>query len=821
MWTSRAISPNRSPWNSCRSDKIGRLFYGTLTVSSYARWVTQNFAGLPSLPLRLSALQIVGLKDPDEGDWARLRALQYRELHRRSGLRVIAHMLAAAVAISVLLRDNGTIVVASWLLAVIVAILNVLRVERSLTDIDSRIMTRSEFRGHGRAVVLLALVWTLPMLGFPRIADEGEHHAMWTVIAMLAAGSAATMSQAPLTTLAWAVVGGVGTAISFALRGEFLFAGCSFAFGGILSFGAIGSARTFLTARIAEAGVAEKNEVVSLLLREFEENEADWLWQVDQHGLIKGASPRFAYALGMEPAQLEGRRLVKVFAGTKWKAGDFPPALHELADRLKQRESFSNLVVQVELESGRRWWELSGTPTFDENGHYTGFRGVGSDVTVQRESSEKIAWLARYDTLTGLPNRLMLTEGLAEALRFSTQWKSRCAFLMIDLDRFKSVNDSLGHHVGDKLLAQVAQRLQGVIGPNQQVGRLGGDEFAVVIRDASRSDEVDGAAKAIIAAVSKPYSVDDHTLYVGASVGSALGPRDGNTVEALMRNADLALYRAKDEGGGVHCRFQPTLHSHAQEKLKLEASLRGAMKNAELELAFQPVVDAHTERIVSFEALLRWNSREHGFVSPAKFIPLAEDTRLIVPIGEWVLREACRQAVTWPEDVKVGINVSGEQLLEPGFSQSVVRALADSGLQPQRLEVEVTESIFLRDARTARQALEEILALGCSVALDDFGTGYSSLGYLRTLRFSTIKVDRSFVQGAAQGNKESLAIINAVVAMAQSLEMTTTAEGVEDEEQANLIRSLGCTKIQGYHFGRPMPALEARSLMVKRRNAAA
>jgi diguanylate cyclase (GGDEF)-like protein/PAS domain S-box-containing protein len=783
--------------------------------------VTQNYTGLPSLPLRLSAQQIVGVKDPDEGEWSRLRALQYRELHRFSGLRIGAHMLAAAMAVTVLLNDNGPLIVAAWVLAVFLAMYNVIKVERSLTDIDSRIMTRLEFRRHGISVALLVLAWIMPMLGFPTIVDEGGHHAFWTIIAMLAAGSAATMSQAPLISLIWAGFCGVGTAISFVLRGEFLFGFASMAFGGVLTHGAISNARTFLTARIAEVGVAEKDEVVSLLLREFEENEADWLWQVDSQGLIKGASPRFAYALGMEPSQLESRRLVQVFAGTQWLAGDFPPSLHELADRLKQRESFSNLVVQVELDSGRRWWELSGTPSFDENGRYTGFRGVGSDVTVQRESSEKIAWLARYDTLTGLPNRLMLTEGLGDALRFAAQWKSRCAFLMIDLDRFKSVNDSLGHHVGDKLLAQVAQRLQSVVGSNVQVGRLGGDEFAVVIREAERAADVDSLAKSIIDAVSKPYSVDHHTLYIGASIGSAYGPRDGNSVEALMRNADLALYRAKDEGGGVHCRFQPTLHSHAQERLKLEASLRGAIAEAELELAFQPVVNSHSERIVSFEALLRWNSKEHGYVSPAKFIPLAEDTRLIVPIGEWVLREACRNAMTWPDDVKVAVNVSGEQLLEPAFSQTVVRALADTGLPPHRLEVEVTESIFLRDARTARQTLEEILALGCSIALDDFGTGYSSLGYLRTLRFSTIKVDRSFVQGAAQGNKESLAIINAVVAMAQSLEMTTTAEGVEDEAQASLIRNLGCTKIQGYYFGRPMPALEARSLVVRRRNAVA
>jgi len=254
------------------------------------------------------------------------------------------------------------------------------------------------------------------------------------------------------------------------------------------------------------------------------------------------------------------------------------------------------------------------------------------------------------------------------------------------------------------------------------------------------------------------------------------------------------------------------LHASAEERRQLEAALRKALGRDEMVLQYQPVVDAHSENVVGFEALVRWNSAEHGFVSPGKFIPLAEDTRLIVPIGQWVMRKACEEARNWPEHIKINVNVSPEQLLEPGFHDEVVQALAATGLRPERLEIEVTESIFLRDATVARNALEQVMALGCSVALDDFGTGYSSLGYLRKLKFSTIKVDRTFVQGAAQGSAESLAIINAVVAMAKSLKMTTTAEGVETGPEAELIRKLGCDKIQGFYFGRPMGAKDARSL---------
>ena len=759
-----------------------------------------------ALPIRA----VLGLNDPAREEWVRLRGMQYPQLAFGNVYRLIAQVIAAGLVTFIYRETINPVAQIIWALALGLSLAFNVQVNTSLADADRRPMSIAEFRKHSISVVAIGLVWGVAFMGFGLLGTLDQLLVMWGIVSALIAGSALIIAAAPLATIAFAVVTGAAAAVCFALTGQYVMVlVCLMSICAVTS-GSIGSARTFLEARIAEAGILEKDEVVSLLLREFEESQADWLWETDTARRVRTVSPRFSFALGKTTAEINGQSFMQLISGETWETGQFDPSLHDLAERLKRRESFANLLVKVSLGRTQRWWELSGTPMLDEKGVHLGFRGVGSDVTEKRESSEKIAYLARYDTLTGLPNRLMLNEGLGDALRYAEQWRARCAFLMIDLDRFKAVNDSLGHLIGDQLLAQVSLRLKEVISENEQVGRLGGDEFAIVIRDASETGYVDKVARKVIDHLSRPYEIAHHTLYVGASVGYAIGPRDGATVEDLMRNSDLALYRAKDEGGGEHFKYEPSLHALAEERRRLEFSLRHAIERNELILNFQPVVDAFQENVISFEALLRWHSEEHGFVSPAKFIPLAEDTRLIVPIGEWVLEQACFEAINWPQHIRIAVNVSGEQLIEPGFASTVVRALTKSGLAAQRLEIEVTESIFLRDADLARAALEEIMALGCSVALDDFGTGYSSLGYLRKLRFSTIKVDRSFVQGAAKHHPESLAIIRAVVAMADSLEMSTTAEGVETAEEAEMIRQLGCKKIQGYYFGRPMSAADAR-----------
>lgn len=767
----------------------------------------------PALPSRLPALAVLGLIDPAEGDWGRLRSLQFAGLARLTRARVLAHALAALLAVRIMRASVPAIWLGLWCVALAAAMLAALSLDRRLHPADSRRLSPRDIRKQALGAALVALVWAVPSTLFGAWIDSVHRSVLWSIMAMLIAAMGFAFAAVPLGAQVFGAVLGLAGVASFLAHGEFTPAAVAACLVGFVAIGGFAAARTFLEGKLAEASLADKNEVVSMLLREFEEGEADWLWQIDATRRVRSVSPRFAFALGEDAEDVEGKPLIQLIAGESWETGFFHASLHDLAERLKRRESFADLIVRVSLKGHLRWWEISASPRFDDKGTFVGFRGVGSDVTEQRESEEQIAYLARYDTLTGLPNRLHLTEALDEAMRRADQFRARCAFLMIDLDRFKAVNDTLGHQIGDRLLERVADRLRSLLGDAGLCGRLGGDEFAIVLSHAVDGERVHAVAQRVIAGLSQPYAVDHHTLYIGASVGSAIGPRDGGTVETLMRNADLALYRAKDEGGGLHCQYEPSLHADAEERRQLEVALRHALERNEFTLLYQPVVDARSGRVISFEALARWHSADHGSVSPGRFIPLAEDTRLIVPIGAWVLRTACAEAASWPEPIKVAINVSGEQLLDAAFADTVVQALAQSGLPPHRLEVEVTESVFLRDGTVAQETLQRIISLGCGVALDDFGTGYSSLGYLRSIRFSTIKIDRSFVQGAARFNPESLAIVRAVVAMADSLEMATTAEGVETEEELAMVRQLGYRKIQGFLFGHPMPADHARKLI--------
>jgi diguanylate cyclase (GGDEF)-like protein len=430
------------------------------------------------------------------------------------------------------------------------------------------------------------------------------------------------------------------------------------------------------------------------------------------------------------------------------------------------------------------------------------------DVTERRQAEAKIMHMARHDALTNLPNRLLFRDKMEQALAYGNE----LAVLFLDLDRFKSVNDSLGHSVGDALLVAATERLQRVVRGVDTVARLGGDEFAIVQTGARPTDATE-LANHIIEALSEPFVVLGHQVNIGTSIGIAMAPTDGREPDQLLRNADMALYRAKAEGRGNYHFFQPEMDSQMQERRRLELDLHKAMLADQFELYYQPLIDIASNEVSGFEALVRWNHPERGIIGPDQFIPVAEDIGLIATLGDWVLKQACRDAAQWPGKLKVAVNLSAAQFRNPMLSLSVVTALAHSGLAATRLELEITETVLLQDDQTVLNALHEIRQLGVRICMDDFGTGYSSLSYLRSFPFDKIKIDRSFIKELGKEENDCLAIIRAVTKLGASLGMITTAEGVETKEQLDILRAEGCTQAQGYLFSRPKPVAEIPSLL--------
>ena len=436
------------------------------------------------------------------------------------------------------------------------------------------------------------------------------------------------------------------------------------------------------------------------------------------------------------------------------------------------------------------------------------------DITERRKAEARIAYMAHHDGLTNLPNRELYQERLKQALESGEGGNKRVAVLCVDLDLFKNVNDSHGHPVGDRLLKLVAERLRGQVRGNNLAARLGGDEFAVILpSDVSPNEASDFAAR-LIKVLSATYDIDGNELVIGASIGIALSPGDGESSEELMRNADLALYRAKEDGRGVHRFFEREMDRQAQKRRDMELDLRRALANGEFELHYQPLVHVASDSISGFESLLRWRHPDKGMISPADFIPVAEDIGLIVAIGEWVLREACAEAMKWPADIKVAVNLSPVQFRSRNLVQVVISALAQSGLSPGRLELEITESVFLAETETNLAILHQLRELGVSISMDDFGTGYSSLSYLRSFPFDKIKIDRSFVKDLAK-RSDSVAIVRAISGLGRSLNITTTAEGVETMDQLDWLRAEGCNEVQGFLFSAARPASEIEQLLCR------
>jgi diguanylate cyclase (GGDEF)-like protein len=542
---------------------------------------------------------------------------------------------------------------------------------------------------------------------------------------------------------------------------------------------------------------------------EFENSGRGWFWETDPLGTLSYVSHQLAEDFKCEPEELLGRRFTDLLSVDQ--GADSMEERKTLGFHLSARFPFSDVVVRPASDQDVHW-SLSGNPIFDGRGRFLGFRGIGTDLTEQRRSEQEITRLARFDSLTGLPNRAMMRQTLEEALRNAAHRQKGCTLFMIDLDRFKNVNDTLGHPVGDALLRQVAERLKSVMGNHGQVGRLGGDEFQAILPGTVDIGLLESLSRTLIEQVSRPYSIEGHKVTIGASVGIAIGDPGRASADALVRNSDLALYAAKAAGRGKHRLYEPSMHSEAAERQLLENDLRQAIERGELSVHYQPIVHAAGEEISGFESLVRWQHPTRGAISPAKFIPLAEEAGLIGKIGEWVLRTALEEAAHWPDQVRVAVNLSPLQFNDPAVVTMVSNHLGETGVRAERLELEITEGVFLADSDSTDETFAGLKKLGVRLALDDFGTGYSSLGYLKKAPFDKIKIDQSFVRGASSSTNRNAAIIRAIVTLAETLGMDTCAEGVETHDDLQLIRELGVSMVQGYIFGRPSEASIARDL---------
>jgi diguanylate cyclase (GGDEF)-like protein len=560
-----------------------------------------------------------------------------------------------------------------------------------------------------------------------------------------------------------------------------------------------------LVAALTDRRSQDKLHQQKMLLDAALENMSQGLCMFDAKGCAILFNERYTKMMGALATLSKGQCLLDLFKQLK-AMGEFPGDPEEVfAGVMADIGSGKPSNKTVRTAAGRL------VRVMEQPMEGGGWVATFEDITEWQKAQAQISHMARHDALTNLPNRTLFREQLEEAL-WRTKRNDHIAVLCLDLDHFKGINDSLGHPIGDELLREVACRLTDCVREGDTVCRLGGDEFAIVQIGSDRQTSPTNLASRLIDVVSAPYNIQGHQITIGVSIGVAVAPNDGSDPDQLLKNADLALYRAKEDGGGIFHFFEIGMDARAQARRLLEIDLRGALLRGEFLVYYQPIHDLKADRVVGFEALVRWNHPLRGMIAPLNFIPLAEETGLIVPLGDWVLRTACSDAAGWSQDVCVAVNLSPAQFKSRNLVPSVVSALEDSGLSACRLELEITESVLLHDSDATLATLHKLRSLGVRISMDDFGTGYSSLSYLRSFPFDKIKIDRSFVSELASRD-DSMAIVRAVTGLGKSLGISTTAEGVETSEQLALLRLEGCTEVQGYLFSPPRPAEDVENML--------
>lgn len=585
-------------------------------------------------------------------------------------------------------------------------------------------------------------------------------------------------------------------------------------YGMVLSVTVVVNARTVMESISNSLNLEKQNQVVGLLLNDFEENASDWLWEIDRHGRLRHAPMRLAKTLGLTTAQLKGRHLQTLLEGLSPDDEAARRMYMRLAQMLEMGEPFRGAIIPVLIDTRKRWWAITAKPLKHPRRGVRGWRGVGSDVTELHERDMELIRLANVDSLTGLANRHRFHQVLADFFAVH-DLVIPCTLFLFDLDNFKHVNDLMGHTTGDTLLCEVSKRLEGQLERGALLARLGGDEFALLIPQTLSEQHIDELGSTMQSCLNAPFHIDEHAIEIHASMGVACAPEDASNAQDLLKAADLALYAAKSAGRHTLRRYHASMDAAVRERLSLLADLKRAIERQEFVLHYQPQIELTSQRLVGFEALVRWHHPTRGLVSPLQFIPAAEDSGLIIPLGQWVLKQACQEASGWPAHLRVAVNISAVEFERSNLRQSIDDALKASQLAPNRLEVELTESTLMHDSEATLTLLHDLRGIGVRLALDDFGTGFSSLAYLRSFPLDQLKIDRSFVSplGKDESDGSALAVVQAIHGLAKALGLDVMAEGVETTAQHALLMRLGPVHAQGYKFAKPMEAHQVRAFI--------
>jgi len=682
--------------------------------------------------------------------------------------------------------------------------------------------------GAGRQIVaqvfLFGALWTvMPAIVFPQ-SDPGQALLIGTVVVGMICSGAFMLS--PMVPAAWMFVATLGAGgVVGLLRSDYatgsslmllLLVYSTVMFGVVFANG-----RTFMSRLRADSETDRQKQLIDLLLRDFEEHASDWLWEISPSGHLRHVSARLAESFGLPQRQLLQQPFLELLSHMcPSEDAEATQALGRMTSCIRMGQPFRDLEMPVRVGSSLRWWSMSAKPLHDDRGRAAGWRGVGSDITQNRLAREELARLANQDALTGLANRHRFSTEL-DRLGDSQRHDPRpCALLFIDLDNFKNINDTFGHAVGDQLLRRVGARLATCVSDGDLLARLGGDEFALLTWRHADADSAAALAERVLALLAEPCQCEEVLLESRTSIGVALAPRDGRDPQSLLQCADLALYAAKAAGRNTYRFFEVAMAETARSRVKLQQELGHALAAEQFTLHFQPQMQLETGEVIGFEALVRWQHSERGLIGPGEFIPVAEETGQIVSLGNWVLREACRLATRWPQDLRVAVNLSAVQFRSSALIDLVDEALASSGLPPERLELEITESALIEDHDGAQATLMALRSRGVRVAMDDFGTGYSSLAYLRRFPLDKLKIDGMFVR-SLDSDEDAQAVVTAIISLARALHLDTTAEGIETAEQLVMLKALGCDDVQGYLIARPMPSAEVAPYLTRIRGEGA